>query len=182
MKRLFLVTVLALFLATSAQARYKASEDDIRSFFSLMYGNSLPLNYGSTDALGFGIRLTFPLSRAIYLGITTEAASRDVNGNGGNFSAGISTDINVVGDLFLSADMGYTYVTDELLNPWEGRYWDAGIHWWPSQYIDVGIMYRENMSTLSNFLMPEVRYSINFLLGKEMFLLLASGFGNVARY
>lgn len=182
MKRFLVVSILALFLATSAQARYKASEDDIRSFFSIMYGNSLPLGYASTDALGFGLRLTFPLSRVFYLGLTTDIASRDVNGNGGNFSAGLSTDINVVGDLFISGDIGYTYVTDASMNPWEGRYWDAGIHWWPSQYIDIGIMYRENMSTLNNFLMPELRYSLNFLMGKEMFLFLASAINGASRY
>ncbi|KIM11045.1 MAG: hypothetical protein KU37_08040 [Sulfuricurvum sp. PC08-66] len=166
MKKVFAIVLMAMMpWAYGASVNLGPQEGAIRSFVSIFGANHLTQG-ASIQGMGLAARVTLPAATWFYIGFTTDGALYNWGDAGANASVGLSTDLKFIGNLYISADYGYTWLIDPFRNPWRGNYYAAGMHWWVSQYIDISVMYRENIGAIPY---PEIRYALNIPLTMEMF-------------
>lgn len=170
-------------LIGSAYARN--NDQDVRSFISLSYVKSMPrvrsgdYAFNQYQGIGLGLRATLPFFQRTYIGLLVEGAYKNIGYSlESDAGLGLAADIKLFDDIYLSADYGLASYLNTFDTSYFGTFWDTGLHWWVSDYIDLSTVYKQNnlgyAITNRSFLQTnEVKFSLNIKLTAEMLVAIA---------
>jgi hypothetical protein len=157
------------------------AQEEPRAFYELLYGSSTETDDNSSS-IGLGLRFTYPASDNFYLGYKGEVGfTSDSTGYFGRLA--LSTDIRLQGDLFLTADFGYAWGYDNVVDSngtsigysetpqSAGTYYTAGARYQFSDFVEVAVMYRNTLMVpfdlYSSTRTEEMLFSLNFAITEE---------------
>lgn len=145
-----------------------ALDAEPRSFFELFVGE----NHATYEGMGgIGYRLTLPATEDFFIGFHLGAVMYDSGMSGTSANIGLAIDYQLFDDFFLSGNYGWDAYSnaDSNITDATGKHYDLGVHYQFSQYVDMGIMYR-NTDWISSTNMTRTEEEVFFVLSFQLTL------------